>query len=692
MSAPRLIFGVPGVFAPDPGVIVEAATLDEALNQVTTADVTLVVDPPAYPADLRLSDWCGAQGVLMIQVATDDGPWQRCVAGVITTAQALLDGEQRVERVELRLRGWPAAAGAKSFASQYRFFQARSSSGIAHDLFTAAGGSVADVASGTTPERAYEVQYGESDETVVLRVLGEDDRIVVIEPEDQGTSFPAAPITLRLSIHGGLDSLPSGAGAAAHVAQRTVQPLALPGRDGVYDVMITHRRAPAKVALAAHHPATPNVDLRSASGNGGGGHRWVAVETFAPQADPAALGEAAARQRRASEAMLISFRSALPWIVAGRGIMLHGADGDAGSSRRVALIASTHTYKRGYLGHWSCEVEARCQSVDEPWRPEPPARPRLPGLLPGVVLDATAMPDVAKQHSQPDYVVHTDAMGRIRVRILWHGHARADDTDDSTIWVRLMTPWAGHDAGFLALPRAGQEVVVSFVNGDPARPIVLGTLYGEVPEAGSTPPWPTTSGPQWVGLGTRSGTGYREHIRFSADPSRPKAEWFAQQDMEIQAGRNIMLDAIQFWYSRAYAIDMKATTKFSVTAPVIDLTGRQKKEVFEKTAFDLSYTKQSGTINSYDGAVMKQSTVGLAKNLIGGKIDILGGEMKMVGVTSSFFRTKVDQGWIVFKNKAFERTVGFDVQAYYGNQQQAAATKQGAAAADSKANAFTCFS
>ena len=66
--------------------------------------------------------------------------------------------------------------------------------------------------------------------------------------------------------------------------------------------------------------------------------------------------------------------------------------------------------------------------------------------------------------------------------------------------------------------------------------------------------------------------------------------------------------------------------------------------------------------------------------------------MKMVGVTSSFFRTKVDQGWIVFKNKAFERTVGFDVQAYYGNQQQAAATKQGAAAADSKANAFTCFS
>ena len=325
MSAPRLIFGVPGVFAPDPGVIVEAATLDEALNQVTTADVTLVVDPPAYPADLRLSDWCGAQGVLMIQVATDDGPWQRCVAGVITTAQALLDGEQRVERVELRLRGWPAAAGAKSFASQYRFFQARSSSGIAHDLFTAAGGSVADVASGTTPERAYEVQYGESDETVVLRVLGEDDRIVVIEPEDQGTSFPAAPITLRLSIHGGLDSLPSGAGAAAHVAQRTVQPLALPGRDGVYDVMITHRRAPAGVAVAAHHPATPNIDLRSASGNGGGRASLGCGGRLRGAGRSGGLGRGGcpATSRRRGDAYLVSQCAALdrrgPWHHAARG-------------------------------------------------------------------------------------------------------------------------------------------------------------------------------------------------------------------------------------------------------------------------------------------------------------------------------------------------------------------------------------
>jgi uncharacterized protein involved in type VI secretion and phage assembly len=64
-----------------------------------------------------------------------------------------------------------------------------------------------------------------------------------------------------------------------------------------------------------------------------------------------------------------------------------------------------------------------------------------------------------------------EAQNRVRVRLPW----RADGGDG--VWARVATLDAGDGYGAVVVPSVGQEVVVGFVDGHPASPIVLGALY-----------------------------------------------------------------------------------------------------------------------------------------------------------------------------------------------------------------------
>lgn len=83
--------------------------------------------------------------------------------------------------------------------------------------------------------------------------------------------------------------------------------------------------------------------------------------------------------------------------------------------------------------------------------------------------------------------IHTDALGRVRIRFPWdQGPPGATpDTpaegpfanDKVTAWVRVAEGWAGTRFGTQFVPRIGQEVIVSFLDGDPERPLVTGRVY-----------------------------------------------------------------------------------------------------------------------------------------------------------------------------------------------------------------------
>jgi type VI secretion system secreted protein VgrG len=75
----------------------------------------------------------------------------------------------------------------------------------------------------------------------------------------------------------------------------------------------------------------------------------------------------------------------------------------------------------------------------------------------------------------PGEEIATDKYGRIKVQFPWDRDGKKDLK--SSCWVRVATGWAGKRWGAIHIPRIGQEVVVVFEEGDPDRPIVVGSVY-----------------------------------------------------------------------------------------------------------------------------------------------------------------------------------------------------------------------
>lgn len=96
--------------------------------------------------------------------------------------------------------------------------------------------------------------------------------------------------------------------------------------------------------------------------------------------------------------------------------------------------------------------------------------------------------------------IYTDKFGRIKVQFPWDRKGKKDDK--SSLWIRVATPWAGKQWGMIHIPRIGQEVIVSFLEGDPDRPVVTGMLYN----ADNMPPYSLPDNKTQSGIKTRSST------------------------------------------------------------------------------------------------------------------------------------------------------------------------------------------
>ncbi|HOP07516.1 MAG TPA: type VI secretion system Vgr family protein [candidate division Zixibacteria bacterium] len=65
-------------------------------------------------------------------------------------------------------------------------------------------------------------------------------------------------------------------------------------------------------------------------------------------------------------------------------------------------------------------------------------------------------------------------MGRVKVKFSWTVDGQQAEPD---YWIRMITPHAGAERGFFALPELGDEVIVAFEGGDPDRPVILGCMW-----------------------------------------------------------------------------------------------------------------------------------------------------------------------------------------------------------------------
>jgi len=74
--------------------------------------------------------------------------------------------------------------------------------------------------------------------------------------------------------------------------------------------------------------------------------------------------------------------------------------------------------------------------------------------------------------------IYIDEFGRIKAQFIWDREGKNDE--NSSCFLRVMQTWAGNGWGASFIPRIGHEVIVTFLNGDPDRPIVTGTVYNGV--------------------------------------------------------------------------------------------------------------------------------------------------------------------------------------------------------------------
>jgi type VI secretion system secreted protein VgrG len=127
--------------------------------------------------------------------------------------------------------------------------------------------------------------------------------------------------------------------------------------------------------------------------------------------------------------------------------------------------------------------------------------------------------------------IHVDKYGRIKVKFRWDRKGKDDDT--SSIWVRVMQPAAGSWGGTWFLPRVGDEVMVAFVDGDPDRPIVVGSVYG----MDSPPPFDPGANKTQTGYRTRSYKSDSKEdaniLRFEDKKGSEEVLLHAQKDLTV---------------------------------------------------------------------------------------------------------------------------------------------------------------
>jgi type VI secretion system secreted protein VgrG len=97
--------------------------------------------------------------------------------------------------------------------------------------------------------------------------------------------------------------------------------------------------------------------------------------------------------------------------------------------------------------------------------------------------------------------IHTDEFGRVIVQFHWDRYGNSDE--NSSCWVRVSQLWAGTKWGGIHIPRIGQEVVVSFLEGDPDSPLITGSVYN----ANCMPPYSLVANKTQSGIKSRSTMG-----------------------------------------------------------------------------------------------------------------------------------------------------------------------------------------
>jgi type VI secretion system secreted protein VgrG len=391
-----------------------------------------------------------------------DGP-QRWFHGLCVAFG--IDGNVgRYHRYRLTLRPW---LWLLTRSSRLRIFQDQTALQIVKSVFGEYASNFVDETGGRYPVRQYCVQYRESDFNFVSRLL-----------EDEGISY-----YFRHSASGHTLVLVDAASALTPVrGAAPVQFLRDDERDAetvsVSSWRMTHEIQPGRFTLSDWDFEKPATRLETPLAQTRAGHDQAdgSVYDYPGGYQDAAVGRARNTVRQEeweSRAARFEGSGNAPWIVAGHNLSLVKHPRADQNTEYVVLSARVDMAVTGYesasSGDAVLDTRFACSFVAQP--ASAPLRPARVTPKPTVAGPQTAM--VVGDAGPGDIL--TDEHGRVKVQFHWdrEGQRKAN----SSCWVRVATPAAGKGWGMVSVPRIGQEVVVDFLEGDPDRPLITGSVY-----------------------------------------------------------------------------------------------------------------------------------------------------------------------------------------------------------------------
>lgn len=247
----------------------------------------------------------------------------------------------------------------------------------------------------------------------------------------------------------------------------------------------------------------------------------------------------------------------------------------------------------------------------QPFRTMPTAlKPMVAGLQTAVVAGSDTAEDIS-----------VDKYGRIQVTFHWN----KPDKKNAHIScpVRVASSWAGKNWGAVHIPRVGQEVVVSFLEGDPDRPLVIGSVYN----ADNMPPYTLPDNKTQSGIKSRSHEGGAaadfNEIRFEDKKGSEELFLHAQKDMreEVENDHFVQIDHDEtVTIKNDQTEEIKHDRKLKVgNDDTLDVTQNGTTTIGQK--FKLSAGTEIELVTGASSIVMKSS----------GEIEIKGANIKITG-------------------------------------------------------------
>ncbi|MDR1332938.1 MAG: type VI secretion system tip protein VgrG [Holosporales bacterium] len=482
--------------------IVRSFDVQEEVSQLSVMNVKLHTNTL-----IDLSAAIGESVVISMEIGDDE---YRYFCGVIEwlSCEEIPSLEEDSHGSIILLKVVPRLAMLQ-YKTQYRIFQELSAKDII--LSTLKEGEVSDLdvsLQSAEQKRSYCVQYGESDFHFVSRLMEEEGVFYHFECTENGD-------TLCLRDR-------SDSAKACPVDLKLIK-MASEGRYefcGVFNISLARSVGYESVALRSFNPESAERvgGAAAASGKTTLGATEFCAPKFATKSEGDTIAEIILESYNALLVTLTGY-SYCPYLAAGTRFTITGSAQNNGTffivsvKHNVVQVADDDNSVPPYYNYFVAIPE------DVPFRPPlVHLQNRIHGTQTATVVSIS------------DEEISCNEHGMVKVRFHWD--SREDENEQSSCWMRVAQQWAGNGFGSIVIPRAGMEVLVTFVNGDPEWPIITRCLYNglNLPPGNYPRDDPTVS--TFFSRSSKGGEGFNE-LRIKDKKDEEEVYLFCQKDRVV---------------------------------------------------------------------------------------------------------------------------------------------------------------